>query len=303
MLFYQKQSPYKFFRYISIVLLFSVFVSPIFTRENEGALSGLPVRSSGKVGNIMKRGTIRIGLQKDYRPFHIADPRPGFPGIDIELSEALADAMNVKVEYHYFDLKNLISATIKGEVDIALGGVSANLYRAQYVNFTDPYLITTPAALLNNRVLPPVSESTDYPAKKFDSLSDLKDLGRLTIGVKSGTTNEKLLTEDAEFRFHTIRSYPDRESLLQAIKDGDIDVLVADGVYIQALILEQPQLRTRLVPLLKTYRQEHVSIVVAPGDMETLNYINFFIKEMHRTGYMDKINSRYSSSNDWIPGN
>lgn len=263
-------------------------------------LAGLPVRKDGTIGNILRRGTIVVGLQRDYRPYHIENPVSGYPGIDAEIAELLGRELGVRVEYRFFTLSRLFDAVVQNKVDLALGGVSATMHRSLFVNFTDPYLITTPAALLNRRVLPPVTESPDFHRRKVESLSDLRNLGRLRLGVKAGTTHEKILKTEPEFRIHDIITYNDRQSLVEALSSGEVDALVADGVYINALMSLRPEFRTRFHPVIKSYQEEHVSMVVSPQDEAFMLYMNFFIKEARRTGKLDRILSRYMDSGEWI---
>ena len=52
---------------------------------------------------------------------------------------------------------------------------------------------------------------------------------------------------------------------------------------------------------MKIYREEHISMALPPGDMEYLYYINFFVKEIRRTGHLQRILHRYFDSDAWIP--
>ena len=255
-----------------------------------------------QLARILERGVIRIGLQRNYKPFHLESTE--YPGIDVEIAKALAQSLGVQVEYHYGDVAQLI-AMVNAEpgsgasIDIALGGISSGLVRARYVVFSDPYMITTPAALLNRQMLPPESGTEDFPRRKIESLADLRFLPRLTIGVKAGTVNERLLRSDAIFEKHTVQPFADREELLQALIDGDVDALVADEVRIRAIVIQNRQLLSRFSTLTNVYREEHISMALHPGDPAFLNYVNFFIKELHRTGKLSRLREVYLENGEW----
>lgn len=249
---------------------------------------------------IQERGKVIIGLQKDYQPFHIEDAKVGYPGIDVEIGELLAATLRVQAEFRFLHLAELMEAADKGEIDLALGGVSSSLERGRLVNFTLPYVVTTPAGLLSRSVLPPDTESSDFPRRDFKSLADLRFLGKLIIGVRGGTTNEAILRESPELAKHTIEVFSDRYLLIQALKDRKIDVMVADGVHINSLLLKHSALLSNFLPLTERFREEHISMVLGKGDVEFWNYMNFFVREIRRSGRLGAILKKYFEGDEWI---
>jgi len=258
------------------------------------------IEVAGRLAAIFAKGKIRIALQDEYRPFRIENPKPGYPGIDVELAETLAKALGVQVEYVYLPLDDLLRETGKGTVDIGFGGISATLERARNVHFSDPYMTTTPAALLSRDALPPESESVNYTRRPFKSLADLKYAGRLTIGVRANTSNAALLASDEEFKKHTIKIFTDRTTAIAALEKREIDALVADDVYIRALMMKRPELSARFLALADVYVEDHICAVLPRGDAEFWNYVNFFIKDIKRTGRMQAITRKYLESSNWF---
>ena len=257
--------------------------------------------SSGIYLNRIKaRGKVIIGLQSDYHPFHIENPRENYPGIDMEIGKLLADGLGVQIEYKFYSLPELLEAVKTGTIDLSLGGISSSLERSRTINFTQPYLVTTPAGLLSKNSLPPESEGVDFPRREYTSLADLNHLGRLILGVKANTTNELILRTKPEFANHTIKPFLDRSELLIALESGKIDVMVADGVYIKALILKKSDLLSRFIPLTKNYQEEHICIALPQGDPEYWQYLDFFVKELKRSGTMDNLLKKYFDSDEWI---
>lgn len=258
------------------------------------------IQPAGRLASILEKGRIRVGIQNEYRPFRIENPKPGYPGIDVELAEALGRALGVQVDFVYLSLDDLLRETGQGTVDIGLGGVTATLERARIVHFSDPYMTTTPAALLSRDALPPESESVNYTRRPFKSLADLKYTGRLTIGVRAGTSNAALLASDDEFKKHNVRIFNDRTEALHALEKREIEALVADDIYIRALLLKRPELSSRFLALTDVYVEDHISMMLPRGDAEFWNYINFFVKDMKRTGRVQSITRKYMESSNWF---
>lgn len=276
----------------SLLVFASLYSAEIEGNEPEG---------SYYKNRIQERGTLIVGMQRDYHPFHVSDAREGYPGIDVELTRAIADSLDVSFEIRYLSIEELLSAVESGEIDMAFGGLTGTVERSRQVNFTSPYLKTTPAALLSRNALPPESRSDDTPRRNYSTLADLRYAGSLRLGVLSATTNADLLKNDNEFRRHQVRLYESRVELLEALKSGGIDALIADGVYIQALVLAQRELLNRFEALTSVYREEHLSIAIPPGDPEYWLYLNFLLDNFERNGLLPSIIGRYFQSADWVP--
>ncbi|MDT7950277.1 MAG: transporter substrate-binding domain-containing protein, partial [Acetobacteraceae bacterium] len=61
-------------------------------------LAAVPARAQSALSEILSRGTLRVGLTGDYRPFSIKDADGHFSGLDVDEAEALAKGMGVKLE-------------------------------------------------------------------------------------------------------------------------------------------------------------------------------------------------------------
>ncbi len=247
-------------------------------------------------------GQLLLGLNPQYQPLYIPKGLPDFPGIDVEIAQELSCALQVSYRWIAAPPTALLAAVHRGEIDLALGGISSNLKRARFVHFSDPYIITTAAGLLARSSLPPVSKSEDFPRREYRSIADLTTLAPLRIGIVKNTTNQALVQQRAEFQAHGKPFiFNEPVGLLQALLERRIDILITDGLYVQALLLKQPQLLNDFIPLTKVYREEHLSIALPQGDAEFLGQINFFIKEIKRTGVLKNIMDKYLKSDRWIP--
>jgi cyclohexadienyl dehydratase len=57
-------------------------------------------QQTSRLDEIIKRGTLRIGMTGDYLPFTYFDKSTSqFRGFDVDMAEALGKALGVKVEY------------------------------------------------------------------------------------------------------------------------------------------------------------------------------------------------------------
>ena len=85
---------------------------------------------SSRLDDIIKRGTLRVGMTGDYLPFTYLDKTTSaFRGFDVDMAEALGKALGVKVEYVQTAWPKLMADFDAGSFDIAMGGISITLDR------------------------------------------------------------------------------------------------------------------------------------------------------------------------------
>lgn len=301
----------KFIKPSGILICSAVFLAFCSVTAEE---SGRPVASKSdyslsardgslRPGSFKAKGVIRIGVQEEAPPFTTDDADESgtkHPGFDVELAKLIGEKLGVKVRITYGEIPQLIRMTSKGELDLSLGALSTDIDRGLAVNFTTPYLTTTPAALLSRRALPPESQSVDFAQKTFTSIKDLNKAGSLRIGVNEGTTNEKILRSDPAFNIHSIKTYESNEDAVEALEDGEIDALIADGLFIKSLTVSNPELLAGHVQLTGRYRDENISAILPPGNAEYWMFMNFIISELVRTGEVDRLYKKYFESGVWV---
>src|ERR1700682_4681473 len=74
-----------------------------------------------RLDDIIKRGTLRVGMTGDYLPFTYLDrTTSAFRGFDVDMAEALGKALGVKVEYVQTAWPRLMEDFEAGGFDIAM---------------------------------------------------------------------------------------------------------------------------------------------------------------------------------------
>ena len=87
---------------------------------------------------IKKAGKIVAATQPNYAPISYKDPATNqLMGFDIELGEAIAKELGVKIEWQETAFAQMISSLVTGRVDIAMAGMSDLPARREQVDFVD----------------------------------------------------------------------------------------------------------------------------------------------------------------------
>ena len=104
------------------------------------------------MGRAQRRGTIRIGVPADIRPFSTRGA-PALPlrGLSIELAELVADALGVRAELVTGSDAELLRRLRKGSLDVVfpLRPITEKLYRAYAIG--DPYFVGHQRLLVRKR--------------------------------------------------------------------------------------------------------------------------------------------------------
>ena len=191
---------------------------PVVLSTGEAFAQSAPVAAtaSSRLDEILARGVLRVGTTGDYRPFTYLNKDSGkFEGYDIDVAEALATAMGVKVEFVQTSWPKMMEDFTGDKFDIAMGGVSITLGRQKKGYFTIPIMREgkTPIARCGE-------------VAKFQTVVDI-DKPTVHVVVNPGGTNEAFAR--ANFKSADIRVYPDNTTIFEEIAAGKADLMVTDS--------------------------------------------------------------------------
>lgn len=135
-------------------------------------------QQASRLDEIIKRGTLRVGLTGDYLPFSSLDKETAkFRGFDVDMAEQLGKALGVKVEYVHTAWPQLMKDFEADNFDIAMGGISITLDRQKKGMFSAPIM---------REGKTPIARCTD--AGKYETIADIDRPGTRVI-VNPGGTN------------------------------------------------------------------------------------------------------------------
>jgi cyclohexadienyl dehydratase len=201
----------RLFGEISLIRIFSFFVAA-FLLLAAPAYAEQPSR----LDDIVKRGTLRVGLTGDYLPFSYLDAATSkFRGFDVDMAEALGKALGVKVEYVHTAWPQLMKDFEADNFDIAMGGVSITLDRQKKGMFSTPIM---------REGKTPIARCADRG--KFETIADIDKPGTRVI-VNPGGTNERFAK--AKIKTAEIKTYNDNVTIFDEIAKGNADLMMTDA--------------------------------------------------------------------------
>lgn len=124
---------------------------------------------------VLSKGTITVGNSPDYPPFESIGDMGERVGFDVDLMNALAEKLGVKVQWVTMDFAAIVTATQSGQVDIGMSGLGITEERAKSVSFSDAYIASGQVLVVR----------TD------SAVQSVADLNGKKIAVQLGTTGEQ----------------------------------------------------------------------------------------------------------------
>ena len=237
---------------------------------------------AGHLEEIAARGTIRIGTTGDYIPMSYLNPATGeYEGIDAELSKIIAKSLGVTIEYVPTTWPTLSADTLSGKFDIALCGISRNFARAKTMAMSDAY----GEGLFGKTIL---CRKTD--AKKFKSVADLNKPS-VRIMINPGGTNEKFAR--ANLPNATLVVHEANADIPIQIAEGNADIMITETVEAISWVKREPRLAAPLVDKPFEGTRHSCGVLMAKGDQEFLNYVNFVLAELRMDGTLEKLEIKY----------
>ncbi len=120
---------------------------------------------------IRRRGTIRVGFNRDKLPFAFFNRHHDLVGYDINMAHALARDLGVKLEFVPFDRAALAQQLVDDHFDLVMSGLVGTLERSEIMQHTRAYLDVNLALVV-----------PDHRARKFKTLKSIQSLRTPRIG-------------------------------------------------------------------------------------------------------------------------
>ncbi|MGL1933193.1 MAG: ABC transporter substrate-binding protein [Desulfotalea sp.] len=157
---------------------------------------------------------VRVAIEGAYPPFSQVTPEGKLVGFDVDIANALCEAMGVKAELVMQDWDGMIPGLLARKYDTIIASMSITTERLKKVDFTGKYY-QTPAKFMAKKGI----------FTKFD-----KDaLKGKKVGVQRETIHDKYLTEVYGKDVEIVRFGSLDEAFLD-VDAGRIDIVMADSV-------------------------------------------------------------------------
>lgn len=222
---------------------------------------------------------VRIGTEGAYPPFNYFDSDRNLVGFDIDIANALCEAMNAECTFVTQDWDGIIPALRANRFDAIIASMSITPERDEIVDFSNKYYNTPPAI-----AVPKGSDLT---------IEDL-EAGDAVLGAQSATTHANYAEE--YFSDDELRRYGTPEEYKLDLASGRIDAAIDDVVVLSEWINSEDgdccEILTTLTPD-PVINGPGAGVAVREGDDELREAFNEAIETIRANGVYQEINDKW----------
>jgi polar amino acid transport system substrate-binding protein len=241
-------------------------------------LSSLCFGAGPVLDRVVEQGVLRVAMTGDQQPFNFVYGRKkSVIGFDVDLAEALARTMNVKLEVIRIPFDKLIDTVEQGKADMVISGMTITPARTRRVSFIGPYMLSGKSLLATPKLMSKIT-----PSAGFNS-SGTK------LAALRGSTSESLVQQQLpKASLTAVANYDEGVEMLLA---GKVNGMVAD---MPILALTRQRYRDSnlhlVTPPLST---EPLGIAIARGDEQFENLLHNYLLAFEKTGLFVSLHKKW----------
>ena len=115
-------------------------------------------------------GTLTIAVNAYFEPYEYYS-NGKVCGIDVDISNAIADYLNMKIDVEDMEFDSIITAVSSGKADFGISGITVTEERLKNIDFSIPYTTSSQVVIVRNN---DVKASGSSFADKFKSKSSVR---------------------------------------------------------------------------------------------------------------------------------
>ena len=227
--------------------------------------------------NILRRGELRVGLEPGYLPFEMKDKKGKIIGFDVDIANAMAKSMGVKLKLVPTAWDGIIAGLLTNKYDIIMGGMTITQKRNLKVMFSEPYIVVGQTLLVKKSL-----------ARKIKNYKQL-DSSRYKVTTKLGTTGE--IAARKFFKKAKIATFETEAEAAIEVLNGKADAFIFDQPFNTVFMAKQG--KGRVVHLDKPLTYEPLGWAIRRGDPDFLNFINHFLNQIKNDNVSNQYNKWY----------
>lgn len=226
---------------------------------------------------------IRFATEPTYPPFESVDSAGKMKGFDIDIANAVCQAIKAECTFAGQSFSSLIPSLTLGKYDALIAAIAITDARLKQVDFTQSYY----------------EPSASYVAATAKHYS-VPMLLKKTIGVQEGTTFPKYLLDKYAGKV-SVKNYVSTQDAFLDLKSGRIDAVLTDTPIAKMWLQENNNQQSYSIvdqPIIDhDYFGAGFAIAVKKGNKQLLDQLNRGLTQIKNDGTYQQIAKKYFGNN------
>ena len=228
------------------------------------------------VEKIKEKGELVMLTNAAFPPFEYVDGSE-ITGVDVEIAQAIADELGVKLTVTNMDFDPIIDYIKTGKGDLGIAGITANEEREKAVDFSTSYITTTQYMIL----------PTGVDGATFDPNGKI-------IGVQQGTTGDNYYASDPEvMQPKEVKRYKSAVDAAADMALGRVDCVIIDEMPAKAIVANNPGKMQAYDP---GYDKESYSIAMMKGNDSLKQVVDSVLQKLADEGKIEEMIVKHTSN-------
>lgn len=234
------------------------------------------ISACGSTSSGIEEGKLVVATDAAYAPMEYLDDKGNIVGLDIEIVKAIAEAVDIEVEFKNYGWEPLFSAVDSEEVDFAVSSITITDERKESFDFTDPYFVA------NQLILVP----TDSDVENFEDLKGKK------VAVQINTTGHEVVKDLLGKTSSDIVAPESMPLAITEMLNGNADAAVGDNTVVLEYVKNNPNVEVKTIED-DSFEKENYGLMVKKGNKEVVELLNEGIQEIKDNGKLQEIIDSY----------
>lgn len=227
------------------------------------------------------KDVLLVGMDDNYPPMEFHDVDGKLVGFDVEMIEAVAKKLGMKVEYKFITFEGIFEGLKTDKYDCIVSAVSMTKDRLENFEFTKPYLSNGQVI-----VVKPGDESVKTP----------EDLAGKKVGVQTNTTADEACKKHLEKTSFELKRYDDIIQTFEAMNAGHIDCIVVDYAVAIEYASKSPD---KYVISSAQLTNEPISICFKKGNTALRDEVQGALEALKTDGTLAEISKKWLGGEDY----
>jgi polar amino acid transport system substrate-binding protein len=233
---------------------------------------------------ILTKKELVVGTAASMPPFNMTTKDGEIVGLEIDLANIIADAMNVKLRLKTVRFNDLITALESGQVDMILSSMTITPGRNLKVAFVGPYYVSGKSILTKQANIESMNE-----------VSKINNPDKTLVALKGSTSQMFVEKVFPKAKLVLVEDY---DRAVAVLREDKVQAMVADMPICQLTAFRYAD--AGLTSLKNPLSWEPLGIAISPNDLLLLNWLQNFLNTIEKDGSLGKIGDRWFKDNSWI---